>query len=70
LRAPGEVPTPSTTSNSREKVEELSVSYRVGNMIDDILGVEHQVASSKPMLQDYKKFKHGKEVSQEVEIQS
>ncbi len=38
-------------------------------MIDDMLCDEQEVANSKPMLQDYKKFKHGKEVSQEVEIQ-
>ena len=38
-------------------------------MIDDMLGGKQQSASSKPMLQDYKKFKHGKVVSQEVEIQ-
>ncbi len=37
-------------------------------MIDDMLGGEQQVATSKPMLQDYKKFKHGKEVPQEDEI--
>jgi hypothetical protein len=30
-------------------------------MIDDMLGGEQQAASSKPMLQDYKNFKHGKE---------
>ncbi len=53
-------------------MQELSVSNRVGNMIDDmcnILGGEQQVVSSKPMLQDYKKFKHGEEVPQEAEIQ-
>jgi hypothetical protein len=69
LSASGELPTPSTTSKSGEKVQELSVSNRVGNMIDDMLGGEQQVVSSKPMLQDYKKFKHGQEVSQEVEVQ-
>jgi hypothetical protein len=69
LRTSGELPAPSATSNSGEKVQELSVSNRVGNMIDDMLGDEQQVASSKPMLQDYKKFKHGKEVPQEAEIQ-
>ncbi len=37
-------------------------------MIDDVLGGEQQVASSKPMLQDYKKFKQDKEVSQEDEF--
>ena len=47
----------------------MSVSSRVGSMIDDILGDEQQVARSKPMFQDYKKFKHGKEVPQEAEIQ-
>ncbi len=47
----------------------MSVSNRVGDKIDDMLGVEQQVESSKPMLQDYKKFKHGKQVSQEAEIQ-
>jgi hypothetical protein len=67
LHTSGELPVPSGTSNSGEKVQELSVSNRVG--IDDMLGGEHQVASSKPMLQDYKKFKHGKEVPQEAEIQ-
>ncbi len=62
LRTSGELFAPSTTSNSGEKVQELSVSNRVGNMIDDMLGGEQQVANSKPMLKDYKKFKHGKEV--------
>jgi hypothetical protein len=62
LRTSGELPASSATSNSGEKVQELSVSNRVDNMIDDILGDEQQVASSKPMFQDYKKFKHGKEV--------
>ena len=38
-------------------------------MIDDILGDEQQTVRSKPMLQDYKKLKHGKEVPQEAEIQ-
>jgi hypothetical protein len=38
-------------------------------MIGDMLGGEHQAASSKLMLQDYEKFKHGKEVPQEAEIQ-
>jgi hypothetical protein len=38
-------------------------------MIDDMLGGEQEEARSKPMFQDYKKFKHGKEVPQEVEIQ-
>jgi hypothetical protein len=38
-------------------------------MIDDMLGGERQAVSSKLMLQDYKKFKHGKEVPQEAEIQ-
>ena len=38
-------------------------------MIDDMLGVEQQVVSSKPRLQDCKKFKHDKEVSQEDRIQ-
>jgi hypothetical protein len=38
-------------------------------MIDDMLGGEQQAASSKLILQDYKKFKHGKEVPQEAEIQ-
>jgi hypothetical protein len=38
-------------------------------MIDDILVSERQDVSSKLMLQDYKKFKHGKEVPQEAEIQ-
>ena len=38
-------------------------------MIDDMLGGEQLAASSKPMLQDYKKFKHGKEVPPEPEIQ-
>ena len=69
LRTSGELPAPSVTSNSGEKVRELSVSNRVGIMIDDMLSGEHQVVSSIPMLQDYKKFKHGKEVPQEVEIQ-
>ncbi len=64
LRASGELPAPSATSNSGEKVRELSVSNRVGSMIDDMLSGEQQAASSKPMLQDYKKFKHDKEVPQ------
>jgi hypothetical protein len=38
-------------------------------MIDDMLGGEQQTASSKLMLQEYKKFKHGKQVPQEAEIQ-
>ena len=38
-------------------------------MIDDMLVGDQQTASSKLMLQDYKKFKHGKEVPQEAEIQ-
>jgi hypothetical protein len=62
LRVSGDLSDPSSTSISGEKVQELSVSNRVGNMIDDMLGGEQQVASSKPMLQDYKKFKHDKEV--------
>jgi hypothetical protein len=69
LRASGELPAPFATSNSGEKVRELSVSNKVGSMIDDMLGGEQQTASSKLMLQDYKKFKHGKEVPQEAEIQ-
>ncbi len=69
LRSSGDLPAPSVTSNSGKKVQELSVSNRVGNMIDDILGDEQQVTLSKPMFQDYKKFKHGKEVPQEDEIQ-
>jgi hypothetical protein len=31
-------------------------------MIDDMLVDEQEATSSKPMLQDYKKFKHGKKV--------
>ena len=69
LHTSGELSAPAATSNSGEKVRELSVSNRVGSMIDDMLGDEQQVANSKPMLQDYKKFKHGKEVPQEAEIQ-
>ncbi len=69
LRTSGELPAPSATSNSGEKVQELSVSTRLGNMIDDMVRGAQQVTSSKPMLQDYNKFKHGKEVSQEDEIQ-
>jgi hypothetical protein len=69
LRASGELPAPSATSNAGEKVRELSVSNRVGSMIDDMLGGEQQAASSRLVLQDYKKFKHGKEVPQEAEIQ-
>jgi hypothetical protein len=38
-------------------------------MIDDVLDGEQQAASSKPMLQDYKKFKQSKDVPQEAEIQ-
>jgi hypothetical protein len=38
-------------------------------MIDDVLGDEQQAASSELMFQDYKKFKHGKEVPKEAEIQ-
>ena len=56
LRASGELPAPSATSNSGKKVRELSVSNRVGSMIDDMLSGEQQAASSKPMLQNYKKF--------------
>jgi hypothetical protein len=67
LRTSGELPAPSAPSNSGEKVRELSASNKVGSMTDDMLGGE-QVASSKLMLQDYKKFKHGKEVPQEAEI--
>ena len=67
LRASGELPASAATSNSGEKVQELSVSNRVGSMIDDLLGGEQQAASSKPMLQDYKKFKHGKEVPKEAD---
>ena len=37
LRSSGEMPTSATISNSKEKVRELSVSNRVGSMIDDIL---------------------------------
>jgi hypothetical protein len=42
LRASGELSSPSSspTSNSGEKVRELSVSNRVGSMIDDMLGGE------------------------------
>ncbi len=65
LRASGELPAPSTNSNSGE-VRELSVSNRVVSMIDDMLSDEQQAATSKPMLQDYKKFKHGKEIPQEA----
>jgi hypothetical protein len=32
-------------------------------MIDYMLGCEQQSMSSKPMLQNYKKFKHGNEVT-------
>ncbi len=46
----------------------MSVSNKVGNMIDDMLGGEQQVASSKLMLQDYKKFKHGKEVNRNLKF--
>jgi hypothetical protein len=35
LHVSGELPSPSATSNSREKVQELSVSNRVDNMIDE-----------------------------------
>jgi hypothetical protein len=40
LRVSGELSAPSATSNSGEKVWQLSVSNRVGNMIDDMLGGE------------------------------
>ena len=63
LRVSEELTAPAVTSNSGEKVRELSVSNRVGIMIDDMLGGEQQATSSKPMLEDYKKFKRGKEVS-------
>ena len=66
LPASGDLPAPSATSNSGEKVRELSVSNKVDSMIDDMLDGEQQAASFKPMLQDYKKFKHGKEVPQEA----
>jgi hypothetical protein len=69
MRASGELTGPSSTSNSWEKVRELSVSNRVGSMINDMLDGEQEVTSSKPMLKDYKKFKHGKDVPQEAEIQ-
>jgi hypothetical protein len=46
LRASGELSAPSATSNSGEKVRELSVSNRVGSMIGDMLGGEQQAASS------------------------
>ena len=42
---------------------------RIVSIKDDMLDGEQQDASSKLMLQDYKKFKHGKEVPQEAEIQ-
>ena len=38
-------------------------------MIDDMLGGPKQPASPQLMLQDYKKFKHGKKVPEEAEIQ-
>ncbi len=69
FRTSGELSAPSATSNSGEKVQELSVSNRVGSMIDDMLRGKQQDARSIPMLQDYKKFKHGKEVPHEAEIQ-
>jgi hypothetical protein len=69
LLSSGDLPTPSATSNSGEKVWELSVSNNVGSMIDDMIDGEHQTASATLMWKDYKKFKHGKEVPQEVEIQ-
>ncbi len=47
----------------------MSVSNIVVNMIHDMLDDEQQVVNSKPMLEDYKKFKHDKEESQEGEIQ-
>ena len=50
---------------------ELSVSDRVDDMIDDMVGDMKQSPSSlipELMLQDYKKFKHGKDVPQEAEI--
>jgi hypothetical protein len=69
MRASGELSAASATSNSGEKVRELSVSNRVGSMINDILHGEKEVTSSKPMLQYYKKFKHGQDVPQDAEIQ-
>jgi hypothetical protein len=57
LRASGELPALPHSSKSGEKVRELSVS----NMIDDMLGGPTQPTSPKVMLQDYTKFKHGKE---------
>ena len=65
----GKLLAPPATFNSGEEVRELSVSNRVGIMIDDMLGCEQHSVSCKPMLQDYKKFKHGKEAPQEAEIQ-
>jgi hypothetical protein len=41
-------------------MDSLSTTSEALVMIDDMLGGEQQAASSKPMLQDYKKFKHGK----------
>ncbi len=60
-----ELPALPDFSNSGEKVRELSVS----NMIDDTLGGPKQPTRPQLILQDYKKFKHGKEVPQEAEIQ-
>jgi hypothetical protein len=68
LLVSGELPAPATTSNSGEKVRELSVSNRVDSMIDYLIGGEQQCINSKFMLQDYKKFKHGKEVNRNLKF--
>jgi hypothetical protein len=69
--ASGEQPAPPATSISGEKLREFTVSERVDDMIYDMLGGMKQPPSSlipTVMLQDYKKFKHGKDVPQEAEI--
>jgi len=65
LLASGELPVLPDTSNSGVKVRELSVS----NMTDDMVGGPKQPTRPQLMLQDYKKFKHGKEVPEGAQIQ-
>jgi hypothetical protein len=48
LRASGELSAPATSSNSGEKVRELSVSNRVGSMIDDMLAENRRLQTLNP----------------------
>ena len=60
------MPALTDTSNSGEKERIVSIEY---DQWYANLGDPKQPTRPQLMLQDYKKFKHGKEVSQEVEIQ-